>query len=221
MSNEFKPRAKRPVQPTTPGRLALWAIATLAAFCTATNVHAQTVERTGKQVVESTCVACHGLGTNGAPRIGDAAAWGKRASGGLTALGEAALKGIRQMPAHGGNPGLTDNEIKRGVAYMVNQSGGKWVEPADKETKVVERAGEQIVKARCADCHLAGLKGAPKVGDRDAWAPRLKNGLDPLMRSAINGHGGMPARGGMANLTDAEMRAAINYMFNPGAVAPK
>ena len=91
MSNEFKPRAKRPVQPTTPGRLALWAIGALAAFCTAANVHAQAVERTGKQVVESTCVACHGMGTNGAPRIGDAAAWGKRASGGLTALGEAEL----------------------------------------------------------------------------------------------------------------------------------
>ena len=50
-----------------------------------------------------------------------------------------------------------------------------------------------------------------------AWRPRLKNGLDNTVRSAINGHGNMPARGGMANLTDPELRAAILYMFNPGA----
>jgi cytochrome c5 len=71
---------------------------------------------------------------------------------------------------------------------------------------------------RCHKCHETGKNGAPKIGDRDAWIPRLKDGLDATVRSAINGHGGMPARGGMPNLTDAEMKDAITYMINKGRV---
>ena len=59
---------------------------------------------------------------------------------------------------------------------------------------------------------------------RSAIAPRgyrLKPGLDVVVRSAINGHGGMPARGGLANLSDAELRSAIIYMFNRDVVPPK
>jgi cytochrome c5 len=96
---------------------------------------------------------------------------------------------------------------------MVNQSGGKWTEPVDKKALPTPRTGEQIVKAQCIKCHQAGKGGAPKIGDRDAWIPRLKDGLDNTVRSAINGHGGMPARGGLANLTDAEMRSAVIYLF--------
>ena len=83
-----------------------------------------------------------------------------------------------------------------------------------------ERSGEQIVKGQCAACHEKGLHGAPRIDDRAAWIPRLKNGLDATVRSAINGHGSMPARGGMANLTDAELRAAILYMFYPAGAKP-
>ena len=78
-----------------------------------------------------------------------------------------------------------------------------------------ERSGEQVVKAQCVKCHGTGVNGAPKIGDQAAWRPRLKNGVDATVRSAIHGHGKMPARGGMADLTDPEVRAAILYMFNP------
>jgi len=61
--------------------------------------------------------------------------------------------------------------------------------------------------------------GAPRIGDRDARIPRLKEGLDSLVQSAIKGHGGMPARGGLANLTDNEMKSAIVYLFR-GPAAP-
>jgi cytochrome c5 len=104
---------------------------------------------------------------------------------------------------------------------MVNQSGGKWAEPVSGLTPAVERRGAQIVKAQCAKCHQAGTGGAPRIGDRDAWALRLKRGVDFLVRSAINGHGPMPARGGMADLTDSELRGAILYMFNPEGSAAK
>ena len=58
---------------------------------------------------------------------------------------------------------------------------------------------------------------APKIGDRTAWLPRMSQGLDLLVRSAIRGHEGMPARGGMADLTDSEVRAAVIHMFGQGA----
>jgi cytochrome c5 len=178
--------------------------------------------RTGKAVVDTVCASCHATGANGAPRIGDAKAWRPLAAKGLSRLSEEALKGIRKMPAHGGNPGLSDFEIRRAITYMVNRSGGHWSEPIDKSMPARPRSAQQIVRAQCARCHVAGIGGAPKIGDREAWIPRLKPGFDTVVRSAINGHGGMPARGGMADLTDAELRSAITYMFNPGATtAPK
>jgi len=185
------------------------------------NARAQATERSGKEVVEATCASCHATGEKGAPKIGDKAAWSKLSEQSLSSLTAVALKGIRQMPPHGANMKLSDTEIKRAVTYMVNQSGGNWVEPASKTKAPAERTGEQVVKARCSQCHEKGLHGAPKIGDSDAWIPRLKNGLDPAVRSAISGHGGMPARGGLANLTDNEVRNAITYMFNKGRVAEK
>jgi cytochrome c5 len=184
------------------------------------SAQAQAPERSGKEVVEAVCAACHGSGAKGAPRIGDQNAWSKRASQGLTSLTQNALKGIREMPAHGGSSKLTDLEIGRAVAYMVNQSGGKWVEPASAKDMAAERSGAEIVKMQCGKCHEKGVGGAPKIGDRAAWAPRLKDGLDSAVRSAIRGHGGMPPRGDKADLTDAEIKNAINYMFNPAVAAP-
>lgn len=180
---------------------------------------AQKTERSGKEVVDAVCIACHGTGANGAPKIGDKKAWSKLASRGLSGLSESALKGIRNMPPHGGNMTLTDTEIERAITYMVNQSGGRWSEPVSRTTPVAERTGGQVVKAQCIKCHETGVGGAPKIGDRTAWLPRFKQGLEPLVASAINGHGGMPPRGGLASLTDREIRNAIVYMFNPATVA--
>jgi cytochrome c5 len=182
---------------------------------------AQSGGRSGKDVVETLCVSCHGTGASGAPKIGDNKAWAKRASRGLTGLTQNALKGIRQMPAHGGNLKLTDIEIERAITYMVNQSGGHWAEPMDRAAPRATRSGEQVVHAQCAKCHEMGVGGAPRIGDRSAWLPRLKLGLDTLIHSAVNGHGGMPPRGGAADLTDLEIRSAVVYMFNAGTVATK
>jgi cytochrome c5 len=179
--------------------------------------NAQSDSRSGKDVVEKVCVACHGTGVNGAPKIGDQKAWSARASKGLTGLTKNALQGIRQMPAHGGQPGISDLEIERAITYMVNRSGGHWVEPVSAQELAAERSGEQVVKAQCVKCHETGVGGAPKIGDQNAWIPRISKGVDYLVHSAIRGHGGMPARGGLASLTDNEIRNAILYMFNPAA----
>ena len=82
-----------------------------------------------------------------------------------------------------------------------------------------ERTGEQIVGAQCSKCHQAGVNGAPRIDDRAAWIPRMKNGLNATVRSASKGHGNMPARGGLADLSDTELRNAILYMFYPAGEA--
>jgi cytochrome c5 len=197
---------------------------TLIAFAmlgaaTAARAQAAGHERSGKQVVDQVCAKCHTTGVDGAPRIGDKEAWSKRASRGLSSLTKSAIAGIRKMPPHGGNPDVSDLELERAITYMVNRSGGHWVEPVGSKPRA-QRSGEAIVKAQCIKCHGSGKGGAPKLGDRAAWSERVKPGVDELVRSAINGHGGMPARGGMANLTDQEVRNAVNYMVT-SSIAPR
>ena len=182
---------------------------------------AQAGERSGKEVVAATCANCHAKGAQGAPKIGDNRAWSNRIAQGLSSLTQSALKGIRAMPAHGGSPDLTDLEIGRAIVHMVNRSGGRWAEPASLAALAAERSGPQIVKEQCAKCHQKGVGGAPRIGDREAWTPRLKDGLDNAVRAAIHGHGGMPPRGARADLTDAEVRSAVIYMINPVSAAKK
>ncbi|MFO1312600.1 MAG: c-type cytochrome [Burkholderiales bacterium] len=176
-------------------------------------------ERSGKQVVDALCISCHGTGSAGAPRIGDQKAWAPLIAKGLTALSKTATTGTGNMPSHGGNMKLSDIEVERAITYMVNQSGGHWTEPVSRTAATSPRSGKQIVDERCASCHATGTGGAPKVGDRSAWTPRASRGLDTLVASAIHGHGAMPPRGGMADLTDAEVRAAVVYMINAGSGA--
>jgi cytochrome c5 len=63
-------------------------------------------------------------------------------------------------------------------------------------------------------CHGTGVAGAPKAGDKAAWAPRIKTGIDALLQSALKGKGGMPPKGGNAALSDADVRAAIEFMVS-------
>jgi cytochrome c5 len=78
--------------------------------------------------------------------------------------------------------------------------------------KVAAGAGEALYKQACTACHAAGVAGAPKSGDKAAWAPRIGLGVDALTVSVIKGKGIMPARGGSAG-SDAEIKAAVEYML--------
>lgn len=77
------------------------------------------------------------------------------------------------------------------------------------------KTGEQVYVAQCTTCHAAGLVGAPKFGDASAWAPRVKNGYDALLTSALKGKGNMAAQGGAA-FSDYEVGRAVVYMSNAG-----
>jgi cytochrome c5 len=96
---------------------------------------------------------------------------------------------------------------------MVNQSGKNWVEPVSLAA-AGQRTGERVVQSKCIECHGVGKFGAPRIGDQQAWIGRVSVGLDKVVATAIHGHGAMPPRGGMADLTDTEIRAAVIYMFN-------
>lgn len=78
------------------------------------------------------------------------------------------------------------------------------------------RSGEAVYNAACVACHGAGIAGAPKVGDTVAWSGRIGKGMDALYGSGINGVAGtgMIARGGCANCSDDEIRAAVDFMVD-------
>ena len=74
-------------------------------------------------------------------------------------------------------------------------------------------AGEALYKQACLACHAAGVAGAPKFGDKAAWAPRIQTGLDALTTSAIKGKNAMPPKGG-SSASDADIHSAVVYMVN-------
>ena len=81
------------------------------------------------------------------------------------------------------------------------------------------RSGEQVVQYQCILCHGQGLSGAPKIGDRKAWSARAhEGGVERLVSSASRGRGAMPPSGGLADLSEPELRAAIVYMLKRSGV---
>lgn len=77
-----------------------------------------------------------------------------------------------------------------------------------------EKSGEDVVKAVCSMCHAAGLMNAPKIGDKNAWKPRIGQGYDTLVSHALAGIRSMPAKGGNPALSDKEVAAAVKHMAN-------
>ncbi len=74
--------------------------------------------------------------------------------------------------------------------------------------------GESVFKGTCSACHATGAAGAPKVGDKAAWKPRIAKGIDTLLKHATGGFNAMPPRGGNASLSDDAVKAAIKYMIS-------
>jgi cytochrome c5 len=178
----------------------------------------------GEQVYNQVCKTCHENGIAGAPKVGDKAAWSRIIAQGLATSLDHAVKGIRAMPPKGGNPDFENIEVERAIVYMANQAGANWkAPPVTAAAASTDRTGEEIVNLVCAKCHATGERGAPKIGDSAAWTPRVAKGLATVTQAALKGHGGMPARGGMADLSDVEVKRAVEYMFNSGiakAAAP-
>ncbi len=182
--------------------------------------------KSGKVVYESTCAACHATGIGGAPKLGDAQAWGPRIETGNAALLQSALNGKNAMPAKGGNAALTEGEIKAAVVFMVGRAKTAAAsKPAAKPpqsaaapgaaptaSNATADKGKSTYESTCAACHDAGLAGAPKFADKSAWGPRVQTGMETLYTSALKGKNAMPAKGGNTALAEGDVKAAVDYM---------
>ncbi len=76
------------------------------------------------------------------------------------------------------------------------------------------RTGDQVYTSACAACHTSGAAGAPKTGDAGAWAARMDQGMETLVKHAIDGYKAMPARGLCADCSDQEIADAVAYMVD-------
>jgi cytochrome c5 len=86
------------------------------------------------------------------------------------------------------------------------------IPPAAAKVAATGASGKATYDAVCHVCHGAGVAGAPKLGDKAAWVPRIKAGMDVLHASSIKGKGAMPPKGGNMSLSDADVMAAVDYM---------
>ena len=84
--------------------------------------------------------------------------------------------------------------------------------PTATATATAKPDGKKVYDTTCMACHTPGVAGAPKFGDKAQWATPLKLGVDTLYASALKGKGAMPPKGGNGSLTDADVRAAVDYM---------
>lgn len=81
-------------------------------------------------------------------------------------------------------------------------------------SSVVFADGAATYNTRCSVCHATGIAGAPKFGDKAAWAPRIATGMDAMLTVAKNGKGGMPPRGTCGDCSDADLQDAIQHMID-------
>jgi cytochrome c5 len=79
---------------------------------------------------------------------------------------------------------------------------------------VIAADGQQIYQSSCQACHATGAAGAPKLGDKEAWAPRIAQGADTMLANATNGIRAMPPKGACATCTEDDLKAAIDYMVS-------
>lgn len=74
--------------------------------------------------------------------------------------------------------------------------------------------GQKIYKEKCFACHDAGVAGAPKLGDKAAWEPRLAEGMDTVMKIVMNGKNAMPPKGTCMDCSEADLKAVVDYMVS-------
>jgi len=170
----------------------------------------------GKKIYAKYCAACHTTGSAGAPILGDAAAWDPLIKMGVDKLHANAINGVNSMPPKGGCPTCSDNQIKAAVDYLIEAAKGGGLSTAVAKPKPLPKLtladGQRVYQRACYVCHQNGDLGAPKVGDKAVWAPRISKNMDVLFTHAIEGYEGMPKMGACYNCSQAEVMAAVKYM---------
>lgn len=109
------------------------------------------VGKSGAEVVKAVCSMCHAAGLMNSPKIGDKGQWAPRIAQGYETLVKHAIEGIRSMPARGGNPALTDDEVAAAVAEMANASGANFTPPKAKAADLAVEAEAKPAETQAAD----------------------------------------------------------------------
>lgn len=145
---------------------------------------------------------------------------------GLIALGILVLA-IKLSGETQGEYTRDSEEFQAGVAERIRPIGQVYLPGQQLAAPTVETAAEpepvatlmtgpQVYNGACIACHSTGVGGAPMVGDKEEWAPRIAQGMDTLHDHAINGYTGsagvMIAKGGRLDLSDGEIADAVDYM---------
>jgi len=102
-----------------------------------------------------------------------------------------------------------------GQVYIAGESEPEAAPAAD--TAVASsgpKSGEEVYNGSCMSCHGTGAAGAPKLGDKAAWTPRIAAGMDSMLANAINGLNAMPPKGLCMACSDAEIQGAVEYMVS-------
>lgn len=196
--------------------------------------------KSAQELFNGACVACHATGVAGAPKLGDAAAWQPRFELGLDGLLSSAIAGKGAMPPNGGST-YSQEEMRSVIEFMLSEAGlmqasatpaaepasAAPVEQAPAATSPIAiepavtsnasydlLAGQKAYRAVCFACHDTGAAGAPMLGDKIAWAPRISSGFDALVQSVINGKNAMPPKGGATYLADIEVANIVAFMID-------
>lgn len=130
----------------------------------------------------------------------------------LAMLGAYLVTGSKRIDPNE-SPASVEQRI-RPIGELVKSEGGApppAAAPAVAAVATKPRSGEEVYQLACTACHGAGVAGAPKTGDKAAWAPRIAQGVATLYKHSIEGFKGMPARGGNSSLSDDEVKAAVDY----------
>ncbi len=191
----------------------------------------QPAETDPASIYQNVCAACHDSGAAGAP-IPGSDEWKKRVAKGKDVLIQHALHGLNAMPPKGGRPDLPNEVIAKVVEYMIAKGDGGAQQAAEtnqEDTPVSTpektaaattqsdserlKHGQQVFQQACFACHGTGAAGAPKL-EKAAWKDRLAKGVEALYNSALHGVGVMPPKGGRTDLSDEDVKAAVDYMLS-------
>ncbi|ALL63599.1 Cytochrome c5 [Paraburkholderia caribensis MBA4] len=140
------------------------------------------------------------------PVPGQPAAGPAGASGAAAASGEAASGAAGASDAAG-------TQAAAAMAAMANVPQNAAPASGATQSADASQAGKALYQQVCQACHAAGVLNAPKFGDKEAWAPRLKEPMETVYNYALHGKGAMPPKGG-SSASDADVKAAVDYMVN-------
>jgi cytochrome c5 len=106
----------------------------------------------------------------------------------------------------------TDSSAVEGVATTTKAPSKNTPQTSPSDFDLAK--GEQVYNSLCVICHQAGVAGAPKLGDKEAWAPRIAQGMDTLFSHSLNGLNAMPPKGGNISLPDEDVKSAVAFMVS-------